>query len=519
MRWDVPAKLTAREQKLVVRLRRRASFFVFLREIRAQLFDASFEAELEHAYVRPGGDKSLPPAMLAMVTLLQAYEQVSDHDAVGEAEFNLKWQLVLGCLGSQEAPFSQGVLAQFRARMIEHDLDRKLLERTVRLAKETGRFGWQRVKYVLDSSPLLGAGRVEDTWNLIGRALSTVVDCAATCLQVPREQILRDAHLTLLSGPSLKSSLDIDWDDEEQKAAAFQRLMGEVKALEGWVAQYASAETNREPLRTALVALHRVLAQDLEPDPGGGGLVIKRGVSKDRMPSLGDKEMRHGRKSKSKLFNGYKRHIVTTQSLILGATVLPANQPEHEAAEPLFQEAEQHGEAGGALIDRGYLASPRIERLRREGKEVLCKPWPSRNHGRFTKEDFLIDLDAAELTCPAGMKATISDSLMAHFKATTCDSCPRRAECTVAKVGTGRSVSIHPQERLLLELRELRKSSQGRARLRERVHVEHRLARLGAIQGPRARYKGARRNELDVRRCAAVANLQVVARAQTPLAA
>lgn len=521
MRWKVPSKPTTREAKLLQRLSRKPSFYVFLREIRSQLFDETFEAELERAYARPGGDKSHPPAMLAMVLLLQAYEQIGDADAVAEAEFNPRWQLVLGCLGADEAPFSQGVLSQFRARMVAYDLDKKLLERTVRLAKETGKFGWQRVKYVLDSSPLLGAGRVEDTWNLIGRALSTVVDCASKCLGVPREDILRDAGLSLLSGSSLKALLDIDWDDETQKRDAFQRLMGEVESLQSWVARNASEEAKKPPLKFALEALARVLKQDLEPDPGGGGLVIRDGVTKDRMPSLGDPEMRHGRKSKSKLFNGFKRHIATAQSLIVAATVLPANQPEHEATGPLLDEAEQHGTADGALIDRGYLASPRIEQLRNEGKEVLCKPWPSRNRGRFTKEDFLIDLAAGELTCPAGQKAIIPESRIAHFSAASCDACLRRADCTAAAPGRGRSVTIHAQEALLLELRSLRKSSEGRARLRERVQVEHRLARLSAIQGNRARYKGARKNELDVRRCAAVANLQTIASAsrEIPLAA
>jgi hypothetical protein len=81
MRWDVPAELTAAEQRMVGRLRKGAKFPRFLREIRPQLFDDEFQAELEAAYDRPGGDESIPPAKLAMVTLLQAYEQMSDHDA------------------------------------------------------------------------------------------------------------------------------------------------------------------------------------------------------------------------------------------------------------------------------------------------------------------------------------------------------------------------------------------------------------------------------------------------------
>lgn len=520
MKWDVPEELSERERKFVTRLRRGGKFYVFLRDIRHQLFDEAFQTELEAAYEKPRGTEPLPPALLATVVLLQAYEQASDFDAVENSAADLRWQLVLGCLGAEEAPFSQGVLSQFRARMAEHDLDKKLLERTVRLAKETGKFGWQHLKFALDSSPLLGAGRVEDTWNLIGRALSTVVDCAAKVFKVPREQVLREAKLTLLSGPSLKAALDIDWEDENEKAQALQRLLAEADSLQGWVRQRTRGKAKEPLLEQALTDLRRVLAQDLEPDPGGSGRqVIRRAVAKDRMPSLGDKEMRHGRKSKARVFNGYKRHIAVLpgRGLILAATALPANRPDHEAMGPLLDEAEQHGPAEAALIDRGYLASPRVEALRQAGKDVRCKPWPSRNHGRYTKEDFVIDLERDELTCPAGAKARISpQSRMAHFPASTCDACPLRASCTAARLGRGRSVSIHPQEALLIELRQRRATPEGRGALRERVHVEHALAKLGAVQGPRARYKGVRRNILDVRRCAAVVNLQAISRAQAP---
>lgn len=520
MTWDVPSELSASEKRLVERLGRGGKFFRFLREIRDRLFDADFQAELSSAYSRPGGDKSLPPALLAMVTLLQAYGQTSDFDAVEEAAIDPRWQLVLGCLGAERAPFSQGVLSQFRDRMIEHNLDKKLLARTVQLAKETGEFGWQKLKFALDSSPLLGAGRVEDTLNLIGRALSTVVDCAAKCLGVERERILKEAKLTLLSGSSLKASLDINWDDPDEKAQAVRRLLAEVDSMQRWVASHAAEEAKKPPLREALAALRRVVEQDIDPDPEGGGPRIRRGVAKDRMPSLGDKEMRHGRKSKSKLFNGYKRHIsiaVGTGPIIVAAAVTPANHPEHEATGALLDESEQHGQTSTALVDRGYLASPRLELLRSQGKEVLCKPWPSRNGGRFTKEDFAIDLKAHQLTCPAGAIAVIhADSLLARFPAATCDACPQRAACTDARLGRGRTVTIHPQEEFLLELRSLRKTSDGRRALRDRVHVEHGLAKVSAIQGNRARFKGTRRNELDLRRCSAVVNLQTIARFLAP---
>jgi hypothetical protein len=514
MRWTLPVELGEAEQRVAGLLKRTGKLYVFLRKIQPRLFDEAFQAELAQAYGTPRGTEPKPPALLAMVTLLQAYDRVGDAEAVVTATVDLRWQLVLGCLGATKAPFSQGVLVSFRERMVEHDLDRKLLDRTVALAKETGLFGWQKLKAMLDSSPLLGAGRVEDTWNLIGRALDTVVECAAAGLSIPRQRILDQAGLRLLSGTSLKATLDIDWDDPAQQAEALQRLLAEVEALRKWVAQHAGKQAMEGPLKTALDALQRVLEQDLEPDPGGGTR-IRRGVAKDRMPSLGDKEMRHGRKSKSKVFNGYKRHLVglVGTDLIVGAVVRPANEPEHEAAAPLLEDARRHGQVVETLIDRGYLASTEIMAMRKQGVAVRAKPWPSRNAGRFTKEDFSIRLDQSQVVCPAGERASIrSLASVVHFPASACRPCPLRSRCTVAASGRGRSIAIHEHEDLLIELRALRKTPEGRAALRERTAIEHRLARVHAVQGPRARYKGARKNTLDVRRCAAVNNLQVLQR-------
>ena len=100
-----------------------------------------------------------------------------------------------------------------------------------------------------------------------------------------------------------------------------------------------------------------------------------------------------------------------------------------------------------------------------------------------------------------------------HFQASACGPCELRSRCTVAELGRGRSLAIHEHEDMLIELRELKKTPEGRAALRERTAIEHRLARIQAVQGPRARYKGARKNTLDLRRCAAVSNLQVLQRA------
>ncbi len=104
IRWACPAELTAEEARVAQALHRIGKFYVFLREVRAELFDNAFQAELATVY-QPRGTAPVPPALLAMVTLLQAYDQVGDADAVVTAQMDTRWQLVLDCLGQARRRF------------------------------------------------------------------------------------------------------------------------------------------------------------------------------------------------------------------------------------------------------------------------------------------------------------------------------------------------------------------------------------------------------------------------------
>src|SRR5262245_30420756 len=156
MRWT-PTRNSAAERKVAARLRRSSRFYRFLWEIRGELFEDGFEDELIESY-DPRGQDPCPPALLAMATLLQRYDGLSDADAVDAAENDRRWQLVLGTLGDEKSPFGQGTLVRFRTRMVANDLDKKLVNRTVELAKKNGSYGWKNLRVALDSSPLHGAG-------------------------------------------------------------------------------------------------------------------------------------------------------------------------------------------------------------------------------------------------------------------------------------------------------------------------------------------------------------------------
>src|SRR5436305_13936422 len=80
-----------------------------------------------------------------------------------------RWQLVLDCMDAGESPFAKGTLVAFRKRLIEQNLDRRLVERTVELAAATRGFGARALRAALDSSPLGGAGGGGDSFHLLGR--------------------------------------------------------------------------------------------------------------------------------------------------------------------------------------------------------------------------------------------------------------------------------------------------------------------------------------------------------------
>jgi hypothetical protein len=515
-KWVVPTKLSRLESMVMKRLARTGRLFAFLRTHRHELFDDAFQEELASMYAdMPRGTPPKPPAMLAMVTLLQAYERKSDAAAVEEAVFDRRWQMVLDCMGAEEPAFSQGVLVDFRRRLIQHDMDRRLLERTVDLAKRTKAFGDKALRVALDSAPLWGAGRVEDTFNLLGHALEVVVECAAQVRAVPVATVRADAGLTVLGGSSLKATLDIDWDDPEAQGRALARLLDEVQRVRAWLHAELSDHVSQPPLKEAVALLERIIEQDLEPDPDGGGMKIRRGVAKDRRVSVADADMRHGRKSKSKLFNGYKRHIAREldRGLILAANVRPANEPEHLATASLRDDVQRHGHVTELHIDRGYLASEWTHDMFSRGDRILAKPWSPKNGSRFPKTAFRIDLDRGTVTCPENRVALIAGE-HARFAATDCDACPSREQCTRAAEGHGRSIAIHPDERMLIQLRALKRTPEGRAALRERTAIEHALAHVTRRQGPRARYLGTRKNLLDLRRVCAVENLHVLDRSE-----
>ena len=520
-RWS-PSPIISRQEKFILgRLKRNGKLYAFLRQHRDQLFDDAFQLELEAMYRETGAGKDAhPPALMAMVVLLQSYAGASDATAVELSLLDLRWQMVLDCLGAVEPVFSQGALFEFRERLIAADLDRRLLERSRELARQSKAFDPKKLpktlRVAMDSSPLEGAGRVEDTINLLGHAGRKIVACAAQLLGWTAERLCREAGCPLLLASSVKAALDLDWSDPDEKATAIPTIIEQLTSLERWVTGRLPDELTRPPLDEHVATLRQIIGQDLEPNPdGGGSLRIRDGVAEDRRVSIEDKEMRHGRKTKSKRFNGYKRHLAIDLDtlLVLAVAVLPANRPEQDAAPSLVADITAQGLTIGSLyIDRGYINAPIVDEILGRRGAVICRPWLAHNGEHFGKRAFQINMRDRTITCPAGEQQPIVLGGKVEFPAETCRACPLRAKCTDAAPGRGRTVAIAENELLQHRLRKKAATSAGRQQLRERVPIEHRQAHTCRRQGRHARYIGSRKNEFDLRRASAISNLEIIQR-------
>src|SRR5215207_7647128 len=359
--WHPPVELSAAEQAVVARIRR-AKLFTFLRHIRHDLLSAAFQDELATMYKNSHeGWPPVPPAQLALATILQAYTGVSDDEVLEALVMDRRWQLVLDCLDAERAPFGKGTLVRFRTALIQHGLDRRLVERTVALYGQlTGRVAGGKLRAALDSSPLWGAGRVEDTINLLGHALRKVVGVLARQqgwgLAEGTGVLAERAGTPELAASSLKAALDLDWDDPAALEHALGVVLVAVGRVEGLAAELGGGQD--PAVARGLAAARQIQAQDTVV--GADGIAgLRQGAARDRRISIEDPQMRHGRKTKRVRIDGYKRHVLCDldTDLVPAVGVTAANVAEAEVAEQITADLDaQHRTLGEFHIDRAYLS-------------------------------------------------------------------------------------------------------------------------------------------------------------------
>src|SRR5690606_9706281 len=148
--------------------------------------------------------------------------------------------------------------------------------------------------------------------------------------------------------------------------------------------------------------------QDIEEGPDGS-VRIRHGVAKDRILSITDPEMRHGRKTNHRRFDGYKAHVAEDpgSELITSVAVTPGNVPDAAPVLPMLEEEQAQGRQVHTLIgDTAYGSATLRAELHQRGISILAPTVPVQNpHGLLPKTSFVLNLERGTCRCPAGYEA------------------------------------------------------------------------------------------------------------------
>jgi len=331
----------------------------------------------------------------------------------------------------------------------------------------------------------------------IRKVLSVLDQVGSPLAARVRAVLLRDDEYATAGKPPC------DWDDRAAREALVDALVNDaLAALEALDGQEIP-----DSATAAVELLTLVAGQDVEQ--GDDGVFrIARKVAKDRVISTVDPEARHGHKSRNRHFDGYKAHlsIDPDSELIDEVAATPANTPDREAASDLLAPLAEEEDKPEVLGDSAYADGATRDTLEKKGFTVTAKCPPVRNAtGLFTKDLFVVDLEANTVTCPAGQRVTINPTRdgggRASFKI-HCKTCPMRTACTKSRAG--RSISVHPHESTLQKARAEQKEPGWVEHYRaDRPIVERKIAHFTRRSwgGRRARTRGKERvaTDLDTR--------------------
>ena len=389
------------------------------------------------------------------------------------------------------------------------------------------------MRVALDTTYILGRGAVKDTYNLLADGIVKLLRALAAVANIAVGEWAEGQGYERYFGSSIKGEATIDWSDRKARAALLGELVADADRLleqsrPAWV-ELPEDSGQRQSIVDGAELLGQLLLQDIERKSGDGDGDADDGVSKDRMLSVHDPELRHGHKSSRRRFNGHKAAIVvdTDSQLITAVDVLPGNAPDNLGALELVEQSEAStgSVVEEAMGDAAYGDGGTRQTFAEAGRRLVAKAPGRPNRKHFPKNDFHLDLAAGSCTGPAGQvtgaivpagKRTDGAGRVYRLQAfqfdgAVCGVCPLRSQCIAAQGRKGRRVQIHPQEGLLQQARALQQSAAYDEYRARRVVVEHRLARLVQLGIRQARYFGRVKTKFQLYLAATVANLTLVA--------
>jgi hypothetical protein len=328
----------------------------------------------------------------------------------------------------------------------------------------------------------------------------------------------------------------VDWDDPASRESFLTGIIEDGNRLlelaSEFRSRYESGSDEDERIASGAQLLSGLLWQDVEPTDRGG-YRVRRGTSRDRIPSASDPDQRHGHKSHGKSFTGHKASVAVDveSQLVTSVGVIAGNESDGDTAAELVANSEENTESKATQVIGDTAYGSMAVRKSLGAREVIA-PTVKATHGRsISKEDFEIDVESDRVVCPEGHETRhwtwawfrrSRDKSKERvkrfaFPKELCRACSRYTECVGQdKRRRGRFITLHPDEADLQAARALERTEYFREQYRERVVVEHRIGRLVQLGIRQSRFFGRVKTLFQVMLAATVANLTLVGQAGTP---
>lgn len=487
-----------------------------------------------------GGEVGWCPVLLSALVLLQQKHGWSDRETVRRGTVDLQVKACLGMGIEQRGP-SQPTLSRHRRLMQDLGLDEVYRDR-LRDLLEAVELVSDDEEVLIDSVPVHGAGQQLDTYNLLAGAIRRGLRELAGRDARTVDAVAEEMGLAKYVQRSVKGRFDVDWDHEDSRHDFLEQLVSDALRVRqelsaepaesrgdaddddtGGGNAAGGSEADVAPDSEAADLIDAIIEHDIEFDDEGTVKRVRRRAAGDRPMSATDPDMRHGRKSASKLFAGYKAQVVA--SLVYGFIVLVRviKASSHDGADlpSIVEEVEGQGlspkwwcgdHAYGTIANHKFFA-PEVR-----GSLVARMARPA-NGGRHTKDEFGYSFESHALSCPAGHtmrggRWTTRKGRRGRafqFPGEVCGPCPLREACVKPSVppDRGRSVFIVDDEEWLIRTHLAdREAPEFKAKLAHRPSVERVIAGFAQCGGKRARRMGRTRVAFDCNMSALAYNLR-----------
>lgn len=406
------------------------------------------------------GEEGIAPELLATVTVLQYVEGLSDQQALRMVCGRIDWKYLLG-LELTYSGFDQSVLSEFRSRLVMCEAADRLFEQPLQRLREQGLVK-ERGRQRTDSTHVLAAIRTVNRMELVGETLRYTLNQVAIEARGWLAEWVPAAWFDRYSSRIEEAKLP----SEESKRQQLVITIGTdgYALLTRLLAPETPAFLKELP---AVAILWQVWLQQYEQVEGqvrwraAGNLP----PAEQMINSPYDPHARFSRKRQT-TWTGYKVHLTESideglPHLITHVETTPATEPDDQTLPKIHQAlAAKALLPAEHIVDSGYIDIDNVLTSRHDHAVDLCGPmrpdssWQARQQTGYDLAHFVVDWQAATVTCPQGHTSHVWSSTTAQtgdasiavrFHPADCRTCPVRQRCTKAATGP-RGLHLQPTQ-------------------------------------------------------------------------